>query len=51
MLIWRVNVASQTLRREPAPETYERLGGAACWRRSWWMRSTPPAIRWARPTS
>ena len=27
MLIWRVNVASQTLRREPAPETYERLGG------------------------
>jgi len=27
MLIWRVNVASQTLRREQAPETYERLGG------------------------
>jgi aldehyde:ferredoxin oxidoreductase len=27
MLIWRVNVTSQTLRREPAPEAYERLGG------------------------
>ena len=27
MLIWRVNVATQTLRREPAPATYERLGG------------------------
>ena len=27
MLIWRVNVTTQSLRREPAPETYERLGG------------------------
>jgi len=27
MLIWRVNVATQTLVREPGPATYERLGG------------------------
>ena len=27
MLIWRVNVASHTLRREPAPGVYDRLGG------------------------
>jgi len=45
MLIWRVNVASQTLRREPVPETYERLGGRGHWRRSWWMKSMLPAIR------
>ena len=27
MLIWRVNVALQTLRREPVPDSWERLGG------------------------
>jgi aldehyde:ferredoxin oxidoreductase len=27
MLIWRVNVTTQSLRCEPAPAAYERLGG------------------------
>jgi aldehyde:ferredoxin oxidoreductase len=27
MQIWRVNVNTQTLKREPVPETWERLGG------------------------